>query len=306
VERINPDPRLLTYFLAVAEELHFGRAAARLHLSQPAVSRGVKNLEAALGVLLFERVGRGVRLTAAGSVLLERAPPAMEALTRALQESRAAGLGRRGHLSVSFLPSARLFVLPAVQKFREEFALVHLALHEGLDQQQFDALHTGRADVGVVRGRRDDQRLEFEPLVDAELCVALPAGHHLADRDELTYADLAAEDFVLWPREDSPDGFDHVLAGCSRAGFRPRIAAETSEAQTVAALVAAGVGISILASSLRDIVDQEVVFVTLHDEHDRLYLVWHSGDESPVRRDFVRILKERNPAGLLSASSNAS
>lgn len=293
MQRIGPETRLIHYFLAVAEDLHFGRAATKLHVSQPAVSRGIQSLEQALGVPLFTRTGRSVSLTAAGKILRDSAPRAIEALARALDETRAAGLGQRGHLAVSFLPSARFVVLPAVQRFRTQFDAVHLSLHEALDEQQFADLATGRADLGVVRGHRPHLDLIFENLIDAQLCVALPAAHRLATTTELSYEDLAEENFVLWPRGDSPEGFDHVIEGCRRAGFNPRIAAETSEAQTVVALVAAGVGVSILGSSLRETAGPNVAFVPLRNEHDRLYLVWRADDHSAVRRDFATILADR-------------
>jgi len=293
VPRIGPDTTLLRYFLAVAEELHFGHAAIKLHVSQPTVSRGVQSLEHSLGVALFTRTGRRVRLTPAGQILKDSAPQAIEALADALAEARAAGLGQRGHLSVSFLPSARFVVLPAVQKFRSQFDAVHLSLHEALDEQQFADLAAGQVDLGVVRGHRPHRDLVFENLIDAQLCVALPPAHRLAPALELGYEDLAEEDFVLWPRRDSPEGFDHVIEGCRRAGFEPRVAAETSEAQTVVGLVAAGVGVSILGSSLRDIAGPSVAFVPLRNEHDRLYLVWRADDHSVVRRGFANILVDR-------------
>ena len=137
----------------------------------------------------------------------------------------------------------------------------------------------------------------FHELINAELCVALPPTHRLATADELGYRDLADEQFVLWPRDDSPEGYDLVVEGCQAAGFSPRIAAETSEAQTVLALVAAGVGVSILGSSLRDIAGSGVSFVSLRGEHEILYLVWRADDESTVRRDFTNILLAEGGGG---------
>ena len=141
-----------------------------------------------------------------------------------------------------------------------------------------------------MRGRRSYGNLVFRALVNAELCVALPPTHRLASVRELGYEDLADEQFVLWPREDSPEGYDHVIEACRAAGFAPEIAAETSEAQTVLALVAAGVGVSILGSSLRETIGSGVAFVSLRDEHDTLYLVWRADDQSTVHREFSNIL----------------
>jgi DNA-binding transcriptional LysR family regulator len=296
VERIDPDPRLLRYFLAVAQDLHFGRAATRLHVSQPSVSRGVRSLEEILGTPLFVRAGRSVRLTRAGAVLLEQAPKALEGVVRALEISRAAAQGHAGTLSVSFLPSARPLVLAAVRRYHERFAAVHLTLEEGLDEFQYTGLETGRFDLGIVRGYRPLPQLVLETLVDSLLCVALPVRHWLADAAELGYEDLSDEEFVLWPRAGSPDGYDRIVAGCRRAGYEPRVAAETSNAQTVLALVEAGVGISILGSTLGGLEHPSVRFVPLRDELDRLYVVRRVDDEPSVCRDFVTILLESSGA----------
>jgi len=291
VQHISGDTRLLRYFLVAAEELHFGRAADRLHIAQPSLSRGIRSLEEALGVDLFVRIGRSVRLTRAGEVLSKTAPGALEELSRVLEECRAAGLGQQGHLSVSFLPSARLLVMEAVQRYRQRHGAIHLALDEALDEHQLAGLLAGRTDVAIVRDRREQPSLAFERLIDAGLCVAIPESHPLADQPSLSYADLAEEDFVLWPRHESPDGFDRVIAGCRYAGFEPRVAAETSGAQMVAALVAAGVGVSILASGLREVILQPgVALVPLRDERDTLYVAWRAGDRSKLRHHFVHTL----------------
>lgn len=290
MQHINGDTRLLRYFLVAAEELHFGRAAERLHIAQPSLSRGIHGLEEALGVDLFVRVGRSVRLTRAGEVLQQSAPQALEELSRILEECRAAGLGQLGHLSVSFLPSARVLVLEAVEHYRRHHGAIHLALDEALDEHQLADLIAGRVDIAVVRDRRQRPSLSFERLIDAGLCVALPLSHSLATKSELSYADLASEDFVLWPRHESPEGFDRVIAGCRHAGFEPHVAAETSGAQMVAALVAAGVGVSVLGSGLGGISQPGVTFIPLRDERDTLYVGWRTGDKTTLRRAFVEVL----------------
>jgi DNA-binding transcriptional LysR family regulator len=290
VQHISGDTRLLRYFLVAAEELHFGRAAERLHIAQPSLSRGIRSLEEALGVKLFVRVGRSVRLTRAGEVLQRSAPQALGELSRIFEECRAAGLGQKGHLSISFLPSARVLVLEAVERYRRRHGAIHLALDEALDEHQLAGLMAGRIDIAVVRDRRERPSLSFQRLIDAGLCVALPRSHPLATNRELSYADLASEDFVLWPRHESPDGFDRVIAGCRHAGFEPHVAAETSGAQMVAALVAAGVGVSVLGSGLGGIIQPGVAFVPLRDERDTLYVGWRARDKSTLRSGFVEAL----------------
>ena len=170
--------------------------------------------------------------------LLEQAPKALEGVVRALEMSRAAAQGQEGSLSVSFLPSARPLVLAAVRRYHARFAAVHLSLEEGLDEFQYDGLETGRFDLAVVRGYRPLPQLVLENLVDSRLCVALPVTHGLADANELGYEDLADEDFVLWPRVGSPDGYDRIIAGCRRTGYEPRLLGRRAS-QLVAAMARA-------------------------------------------------------------------
>ena len=129
-------------------------------------------------------------------------------------------------------------------------------------------------------------------MVDSQLYVALPITHWLARTSELGYEDLASENFVLWPRVGSPDGYDRVIAGCRRAGYEPRIAAESSNAQTVLALVGAGVGVSVVGSTLGGFEHPSVTLVALRDELDRLYVVRRADDDSSVCHDFVLMLLE--------------
>jgi DNA-binding transcriptional LysR family regulator len=283
------DLRLLRYFVAVAEELHFGQAADRLHISQPSLSRAIRDLEGSLGAQLFTRTRRRVRLTDAGRHLLEETPRLLGDVERVLAETRRVGHGELGSLSIAFLPSATAVLMPRlIRAFRAAYPDVQLEVEEMLDEPQLEALRSRRIHVGIVRSRVDDAELSFERLLSDTVCAALPSGHRLAGRAELTYADLADEDFLLWAREESPEGYDMVMSSCREAGFSPRIVHEVgTTAYTILALVAGGLGISILSSSLRDLRGDDVVFVPLKGGTSQIYVVWRNDADSAACVNFV-------------------
>lgn len=295
---IGIDLRQLRYFVAVAEELHFGRAAARLHIAQPSLSRAIRDLESALGVQLLVRTKRSVQLTEAGLTLLDEAPPALEAVEHCLVRTRRVGSGELGELSVAFLPSVTGVLIPQlVTAFRTARPDVHLQLREMLDDPLLAALMSGRVDVGILRSRANDEGLSFEPLVDDPVHVVLPLGHPLAARKRLAYRDLRDESFVLWPRSQSREGYDSVIEGCRKAGFAARVVQECAHPYTTLGLVAAGAGVSVLSGLFRSF-RSDVAFVPLSIPRGTIYLGWRSGSPSPARDALVDLVR-RGGAGLL-------
>jgi DNA-binding transcriptional LysR family regulator len=290
---VVPDLRLLRYFLAVADELHFGRAAQRLHLAQPSLSRAIGQLEAMLGVQLFVRTKRSVRLTDAGQTLRAQGPRALAEVERALEETRRVGRGEAGELRLGFLPSATARLVPAiVRAHRATFPAVRLHLLELLDQPQLEALAQQRLDLALLRTVRDDPALVFEPLVREPLSGAIAHDHRLARRDSIGYADLEGEPLLLWPRAMAPETFDDVIRGCRAAGFSPQVVQEATSAYTILGLVAAGVGVSVLASSYAARSGEDVVFVPITDSQTTLYLAWRGGDPSTARDNLIAVAHE--------------
>ncbi len=290
---MNIDLRLLRAFAAVAEDLHFGRAARRLHVSQPSLSRAVRDLERELGGALFTRTSREVRLTAAGKALKEALPPFFAEYERILGRVREAGRGQVGELRVVFLASATNAVVPSVVRaFRESYPGVALTLEEALDDAALEGVLGRRFDVALVRTRRRDPELAFARLAREPLCVVVAADHRLARRRLIRFEDLRGEGFVLWPRGDAPESFDSIAEGCRRAGFVADVAQEASGVYTILALVAAGIGVSVLAGSYRALRGSDVVFVPLAGRHTALYAAWRSDDASPARRNFVAVARK--------------
>ena len=226
--------RLLRAFEAVAEELHFGRAARRLYVSQPSLSRAVQELERAIGVALFARTSREVRLTPAGADLKRELPSLMAEYARVLEHARRTGRGEAGELRLAFLPSATNVVLPAVVRaFRSAFPEVALALSETLDDEALEGVLARRFDVALVRTVRPQPELAFARLVREPLCVVVPADHRFAGRLRVRYEDLREDGLILWPRRDAPESYDDVVERCRRAGFSPTVVQEASDAYTI-------------------------------------------------------------------------
>jgi DNA-binding transcriptional LysR family regulator len=289
---ITPEIRLVRYFIAVAEELHFGRAAERLHIAQPSLSRAIRDLERILGAELFVRTKRSVRLTDAGRTLLAEAPRAVAEIERAFDETRRIGRGEVGELRLGFLPSATIALVPAlVRASRAAFPGVRLHLRELLDDPQLDELREGRLDLGLLRTARPDGELAFEPLVRERLSVAVAHDHRLAGRKRVRYADLRDEPLILWPRAAAPETFDAVVAACRGAGFSPRLIQEATSPYTIIGLVAAGVGASVLASSYGARSGADVVFIPITGSETTLHLAWRRHEPSAARDNLIAVAR---------------
>ena len=252
--------RHLRYFIAVAEELHFGRAAERLHVAQPGLSQQIRQLERLLGVDLFERTSRRVQLTAAGSLLLAEGRRALAQLERTLDRARQAGRGEIGRLSVASIGSATYDVVPAIlREYRRRFPDVELVLRELSTPLQVNALRGGEIDVGFVRLPADTHDLVATRVRAETMHVMLPESHPLAARAEVPLAALATEPLIVFPASPRPSWADTVLAACREAGFEPHVAQEAMESATVVSFVAAGIGVAPVPEGLRVLVRPGVV-----------------------------------------------
>ncbi|MFJ4713862.1 LysR substrate-binding domain-containing protein [Streptomyces sp. NPDC088785] len=259
--------RLLRSFLALADECHFGRAAARLHVAQPALSQQIKALERELGVTLFHRSTRRVEPTEAGRQLTEyaRALVAEEARARARMEELATG--RAGRVSVGFIGTATYDVLPRVARtVRARLPGITLDLRgELLTPHLVAGLSSGAYDLAVLRGRVADEELRVTSLRSEPLVAVLPAHHPLAGRRRIPLEALSAEPFVVHPSRSRSSMYDVVLAACERAGFRPVSLTEVGETATLVVFVAAGHGVALVPRSVRSLRLDGVTYVPLTD-----------------------------------------
>jgi DNA-binding transcriptional LysR family regulator len=239
--------RHLRYFLAVAETLHFGRAAKKLGIAQPPLSQQIRRLEEMLGTPLFERTTRGVTLTPAGALLRERAAATLARLAEDLDQTRRIARGEEGRLVIGFSGSVMFTELPAaIQQYRRTYPRVEVQLREMWTAEQLRALADGSIDVGLLRdgGRHPD--LTITPLLREAFHAVLPADHRLRRQRTLDPASLEGEPFVLFARRMGTLAFDRTLRCCLDAGFQPEIVQEAPQFPTLIRLVAAGLGVSLV------------------------------------------------------------
>jgi DNA-binding transcriptional LysR family regulator len=280
--------RHLRYFVAVAEEKHFGRAAKRLHIAQPPLSRQIQRLEAELGFTLLDRTRRRVELTAAGKVLLAHARAALEALELGVHEAHRASLGEHGRVAVGY-PSSLAYsgLTGLLRAFRLRFPDVELGLRELSPGEQIEAIRLGQLDVGFVRGPLHEPSLVSERVRRESLVLVLPTDHPLAQKKTVSLSAVANEPFVLFPRRRGPTFYDLLIRLCESAGFTPRIVQEAPQVD-VLSLVAAGFGVSIVPSSVRELGRHDVALCGINGAPDtELLIVWRAGDGSPALRAFV-------------------
>lgn len=287
--------RHIRYFLTVAEELHFGHAAERLHVSQPPLSQQIRQLEAELGVMLLERNQRNVQLTEAGKLYARDMRELLSSLEEAGLRARQAAEGIIGSLSVGFVASAIYSLLPRIyRRFRTEYPKVSLSLDELSTAEQIEALHAGRIHVGIGRPPIGDSTLDVQLLVDEPLAVAMPAHHPLANRDVLDLAELSSEPFVLFPRRPRPGWLDIVREACEQAGFVPNVAQEVQELSSAVTLAAAGIGLTVVPASAEALSLPDLAYKHLSDKtpKTRLVTLRRTSDVSPLIENFLHIARE--------------
>ena len=259
--------RHLHYFIAVAEELHFSRAAERLRISQPPLSQQIRSLEDELGVKLFERTKRHVELTEAGKAFLEHVYRILTQLEQAVEVTQRVGRGEIGQLAISFVGSATYTVLPDILRiFREQFPAVEVRLHELTTAQQIQALYDKRVDIGIVRSAIVEPGLSVECILQESLVLALPETHPLSIHASVSLSALANESFILFPTKMGPVFYEQIINICQRAGFRPKVAQEAVQMQTIISLVAAGLGIALVPASLRNFQRNGVIYRHLQEQ----------------------------------------
>ena len=297
-----PDPRIelrhLRYFLVVAEELHFSRAAERLGLSQPPLSQQIRQLESCLGAALFTRSRRRVELTEAGRVLYPLAQDILRRMAGAIDQVHRVVNGEIGELRIGFTRSTALSAkLPrSVRRLRQLYPDLQLLLQEMNSLQQVDALEDGRLDVGIMRHAPLPPSLTASHLLDDPLVAVLRADDP-AVRDHpldqaLDLRQLAKRHFIMFARSVGAGIHDDVQQLCQRAGFQPLIIQEAGESNTILALVAAGLGVSILPASYARISTEELRFVAIDDPASRsgIHIVHRREHRMPMVTRLVRLL----------------
>lgn len=291
---MRPDLRLISYFVATAEELHFRRAAERLGIAQPALSRAIQALEAELDVRLFVRSNRKVRITDAGRIFLDHAREVLGALDRGLEDVRRTKDGRAGFLSLGYTDFSIVGALPEILKqFRERQPGIRLNISHGVTLAQLQRLKEGALDVGFVTGPINQEGLD-QRIIQSEAFVCVCSDTHpLAKRQSVTLADLEHEDFVHGWSDDWSHFYDYLMPICRRAGFTPRIVQEASNTAGILGLVSCGMGLTILTDKVHSGLPKGLAVLPIDDVTERLLTIalWRRDQRSEPAQNFIRFLR---------------
>jgi len=295
--------RQLRYFVAVAEEKHFGRAALRLHMTQPPLSQAIAALEDMLGTPLFLRTKRSVALTPAGTALLPEAQRILQQASALPDLARRAASGASGLLSLSFISTADYSILPPLlQRFRERFPQVQIELREATTDIQLDDLMQGKIDAGLLLPPLPDkagQVLDYRPLLSEPLVAALPAGTVRA-RGAVSLASLRALPLIIFPRRIAPAFHDTILSCFRDAGLTPHIGQEAIQMQTIVGLVSAGMGMALVPQSVSNLQRPGVDYRRLSDPTPLIEtgLAWRRDSQSTVLRALLELLDTSDSTAL--------
>ncbi len=286
--------RHLRYFLAVADTLHFSRAAERLGIAQPPLSQQIKRLEQILGHRLFDRSTRGVKLTLAGQLLAERARSTLEKIQDDLAQVRRLGRGEEGTLTVGFSGSVVFTDLPAaIEAYRRRYPKVELRLRELSTSAQIAALLDGTLDLAFLRDGDPTEGIQIGTLLRERYVAVLPESHPLARRRVLRVRDLGQQPFVFFARRMGPLAFDRTVACCERSGFRPNIVQDAPQWPTLVRLVAAGLGVSLAPACLAKVAIPGAVYREVHAAcRTTIDLGIKTGSDKVLANNFIQIARE--------------
>jgi DNA-binding transcriptional LysR family regulator len=288
--------RHLRYFVTVAEELHFGRAAERLGMAQPPLSQQIKALEQQIGVLLLLRTKRHVELTAAGTVFADEARKILTQADQAVHIAQRAARGEIGQLEVGFVSGAVYGKVPSIFRLmRTRYPEISLVLRDLTTEEQMEAIQAHRLDIGLIRPPVIASRsLAMQVIAREPLVIVLPRTHRLARRRKISLKALAGERFLQVPRHVAPGFYDQFISICTGAGFFPQIVQEARTTQTIVSLVAVGMGVSIVPASLRRLQRTGVVYRPLEGPAPttELAVIWRLDDENQALYRFLEIIRE--------------
>src|SRR5437879_610234 len=290
--------RHLRYFVAVAEELHFGRAALRLHLAQPPLSQQIRKLEEILGYPLFLRTSRAVKLTSAGEVFLERARRTLRSVQEDMDEARSIGRGEEGFLRVGFIGSAMLTPLPAtLGRYRRLYPKVNLQLHESYTSAVVQKLLKGELDAGFLRDSGPASGLQIEPLFFEPFIAVVPKTHPLARYQTISAKELREEPFVFFSPAAGTLAYEKPVSLCEEHGFRPRVVQEAPQWLTIMRLVGAGLGVTIAPACVKQIAAPNLVCLSLRNAtvQSNIELAYRTGEDRAVVEAIASVARDSFP-----------
>ena len=290
--------RHLRYFVAVAEELHFGRAAKQLFLSQPALSRQILELEKELGTSLLLRTNREVRLTPAGVSFLRHSREILSHVERSASEARSMGRGGLGVLEMGYISSLGARIVPRiVRAFRSRHPEVEVRLRFLIPPNHHAQIQAGQIDVALVHASSAPKELAVEPLLEERYVLAAPEGHPLARRGPASLRELDGSPYVFFPRHIGPETHDLITDAFRRAGMRPNVVLETYPGFSILSAVASGIGAALFPESMMDFQQKGVVYRRIHGICPviRWQMVYHPRDLIGAKRVFVELIRKLYP-----------
>ncbi|MBD2164000.1 LysR family transcriptional regulator [Calothrix membranacea FACHB-236] len=288
--------RHLRYFIAVAEELHFSKAAERLHIAQPPLSQQIQQLEAELGVELFHRkTKRQVQLTEAGKVFLQEAYGLLLQLETAIALTQRIGRGQTGQLRIGFTSLVIYELLPLIlRQFREQFPDVELVLRELTTSQQEQAIRDSVIHVGFAHPPLEDETLSYQSIHQQTLVVALPSNHSLAQTENIQVQELENEPLIIFPRYLAPGLYDLIMSLFRQRNIKPQITQEAVQMQTIIGLVSAGMGVAITPSSLQNLQRSGVSYHPLREQAPVIEtaVIWQQSTLTPLVENFLQFTQK--------------
>jgi len=285
--------RHLRYFLAVAETLHFSKAAERLGMAQPPLSQQIRRLEQLVGHRLFDRTTRGVKLTLAGQLLADRARSTLEKVQDDLEQVRRLGRGEEGTITIGFSGSVMFTEFPAaIESYRRRYPKVELRLRELATGAQIPALLGGTLDLGFLRDGDPTPGIQMSTVLREPYVAVLPAAHALARKRSLHVGDLRDQPFIFFARRMGPLAFDRTMACCEKSGFRPNIVQDAPQWPTLVRLVAAGLGVSLAPACVANVTIPGAVYRNVHVScRTTVDLGVKAGSERALVTNFVEIAR---------------
>lgn len=293
VRGIEMDIRKMKYFITVAEELNFSRAAERLMMAQPPLSQEIRKLEEELGIQLLHRTKRMVELTDAGKIFLEGARQTLLQVDRTIKETQLADEGKIGHLIIGFVDSTET-VIDILKTFRERFPKIQLILREMTTDQQIKALYEKQIHIGFIRSKQNNEILVSEVCSEECLKLVLHEEHPLVLLHNISIKSLVDEPFILFPRHFGTNFYDLIISYFWEHGVSLNIVQEAIQMQTIVNLVAAGMGISVVPSSVESYKKSGVMYKDIQENTPKinLYVGWRQDEKSVVLENFLTVVRE--------------
>jgi len=292
ISKINQlEIRHIRYFIVLAETLHFRKAAAKLFISQSALSQQISLLETILGVKLFDRTNRKVVLNTSGALFLEESRFILNQLNNAMYRWQQGLNGANGQLKIGFVGSSmKHYLPPIIKQFTNGYPKVGLALEELTNSDQLKALEEGRIDIGFVRSNQVSSEMNLKSVYKENFSLVLPENHPINESNFTNLGQCANEPFILYPNESSPMYFQQILNLCSEHNFSPIISHRAIHGTTIFKLVENGMGLSIIPDSLRDEHNYKIRFIALKNTtiKTELFVVWKKDFKNPVLKTFLK------------------